>query len=543
MPTDGEHKIKGYPEYAPSNDPRLQQQYELYGKDTSFEDANLAAGWGVGPTVTAEEFELGTPRNFNDVRDPNANMFRYGLWYDIYSNVEDPTILGFTCEIDDSIQSPLFSTGPYSAQAFIEKYSFLPEIAARAQILEQFQINIKMMFRSLESTRTNSTDLPYVKSHYLEKITGMKSLSNKFIKYKEDALLFTMHEDVTMYAQYLAQLYNNLAYSYRNGKTLIPENLLRFTLKIKVTEIRNFKTVVRAVFDDTDRETARRSLININSSGIKYSLYDCNFDFFESQNHGDEIQIGGIGASVASTSNMDFKIYYKVASRLFKSEVIDDLSGATNQRGDLNDREYDPRTRFDRDAFFKEADSQPDFSLDVREQENDFANNEGETQLTPANNVYNAPQRDENRLKSSQNMQTDPQLNDNLQSDSTGNNLKGKFNRIKDKAKGDLLNSVDRYKDARIKDFKKLQKSLISRGLGALQDLKEGLLEKFRRKRGDLLNQLIGELKDEVGIVQISPANVYTDTFDPNSVQSIINDLGAGVGGDLEDFLRGFNNF
>jgi len=543
---DNENKIKGYPKYADSEDPRTGKPYELYGDGKDISEADLESGWGVGPEVSTEDYALGKGRTFNDVRDPNANVFRYGLWYDIYSNVEDPTLLGFTCEIDDSENSPLFGTGDYSARAFIEKYNGMPEIAARGTLLTQFQRNIKMMFKSMESTRTSESDFPYVKSHYLERIVGLKTLSKKFADYKEDEIVFTMHEDVTMFAQYLARLYNNLAYSYRNGKTMIPENLLRFNLVIKITEIRNFKTVVRELTEGAQPEDSLRKMININSAQLRYTLYDCNFDFFESQNHGDDMQISGIGSSVPSTSNQDFKINWKNVSRFFKSEVIDDLSGSTNGRTDMNDREYNPRINLDSSAFFKEAESQPDFDID-RNPDNDFKKNEGPQNLKPNQSTNNQAQRDENRNKASQSMQTDPNLNDNLQFDDAGNSLKGKAKKLIQQEKEKLLRSVERYKDSRVRDFQQLQNSLQDRGLGALQDLRDGVLERFRRQRGDLLNDLFEDVREdleqELGLKFITPENVYTDTFDPNSVQNVINDLGANVYGDFEDFIQGFNNF
>jgi hypothetical protein len=543
---DNENKIRGYPEYAPSEDPRTGKPYELYGDGKDISESNQESGWGVGSGVSPEEYDLSKGRTFNEVRDPNSNVFRYGLWYDIYSNVEDPTLLGFTCEIDDSENSPLFATGDYSARAFIEKYKGMPEIAARENILTQFQRNIKMMFKSMESTRTSESDFPYVKSHYLERMVGLKALSKKFADYKEDEIVFTMHEDVTMFAQYLARLYNNLAYSYRSGKLMIPENLLRFNLVIKITEIRNFKTVVRELTEGTRPEEALRKMVNINSAQLRYTLYDCNFDFFESQNHGDDMQMAGIGSSVPSTSNQEFKINWKYVSRFFKSEIIDDLSGNTNSRTDMNDREYDPRISLGSSAFFKEVGTLPDADQD-KNPDNDFKKNPGPGNLEPNTTVYNQAQRDENRNKASQNMQSDSKLNDSLQFDESGNSLKGKAKKLIQREKDNLLNSLDRYKNERVTDWKQLQQSLIQNGLGALQDLKDGVLERFRRQRGELLNELFEEIRDdleqELGLKFITPENVYTDTFDPNSVQNVINDLGANVYGDIEDFIQGFNNF
>lgn len=539
MSTKNENNnIKGYPRYTKSEDPILGKPYELYENGKSFEESIIDENPDIpGRTVTVEEYSKHT-RTFNDIRDPNSNIFRYGLFYDVHSSIEDPTLLGFTCEIDDTENSPLFGTGEYSARAFIQKYSSMPEIASRETILDQFQKNIKMLFKNQQSIKTLESDLPYVKSHYLERIAGLKVLNNKFTKYKEDFLNFTLYEDVTMFTQYLAELYNNLAYSYRNGKMMIPENLLRFNLVIKVSEIRNFKTVVKSIYNQTDSESSKRTLVNINSSNIKYTLYDCNFDFIESQNHNDEIEMSGIGKSTSSTNNMDMKLYFKNVTKAFKSQMIDDLDASTNGRTDMNNREYDVRNQFNNSSFFKEEESQPDFNI-KNSSDNDYKKNDGQSNLTKGTSVLSQEERDKKRNIVSKNMANNSNISDTIDKSS----LKGKAKKILNKEKNNLLRSLDRYKDQRVRDFKQLQDSLKDAGLGALQDLKEGALSKFREKRGELLNLLINEIKEDIGLTQITPENVYTGTFDPNSVDNIIKDLGSTVGNSVEDFIRGFNNF
>jgi hypothetical protein len=54
-----------------------------------------------------------------------------------------------------------------------------------------------------------------------------------------------------MWSSYLTYLYNNLTYSYENGRELIPENLLKFNMYIKISEIRNFTSTEK--FNSTDQ--------------------------------------------------------------------------------------------------------------------------------------------------------------------------------------------------------------------------------------------------------------------------------------------------
>lgn len=529
---DNQNKVNGYPDYNNSNHPKTSQKYNLYKDDLDFTESDKS-GLSYGNGTSPEEYALSQDRTFNDVRDPNTDIFRYGLWYDLYSNVEDPTLLGFTCEIDDSENSPLFGTGPNSAAAFIEKYSGMPEVGVRDRILQRFQKNIKMLFKSMESIETKSTDFPYVKSHYLEKVVGLKALSNKFTKYKEDNLAFTMHEDVTMFAQYLAQLYNNLAYSYRSGKMIIPENLLRFNLTIKITEIRNFKTIVRELTKDSTPEDTVRKLINVNSSQLRYTLYDCNFDFFESQNHGDDMQMSSMGGSVTSTANMDFKLFFKNVTRYFKSEIIDDLRGDTNSRTDLDDYNYNPRIFVDSTNFFRVPESQPDFDID-RNPANDTKRNPGPSKLQDLKTSVNPTQSDKNR-----NLQSPGGANNNIFNGNTG---KESIKKLINKEKQNLLNNLELYKEARIKDVELLKQTLLTNVNKGLDNLKAGLAEKFRRNRAELLNQLLYEIKDDIDYT-IYPENVYDQEFKPNSKENVIKDLKTNVYDNIEDFIRGFNQF
>lgn len=464
---------------------------------------------------SVEDYQNQSVRTWNRDADPNTFIHRYGLFFDLHSNIEDPTLLGFTIEIDDSNSSPLFAdnTTKHGAAYFIEKYSNFSEIKTRKDILTEFQKQIKMFFRSQESSRTSESDLPYVKSHYINSISGLGNLTKKIVKYPDDMLIFNLYEDVTMHSQYLAQLYNNLAYSYKNQKTLIPENLLRFNLVIKISEIRNFKTVAREILNETNPAEQQRYIVNVNSSQLVYTLYDCNFLFFDSINHGEEITMAGIGVSRPENKDLELRIKYKFINRFFKSTFLDDLDVTTNSRlplnnnGSLTDR-YNPVMDLNSDpsAFFGNK-------TEVKRNDSDF---------TKSGNIST-----EDRDKNTQ---------------LYGFTQDAEFN-------GQSLSKTDRWKQKQLdkikSGFENSSKLFLQQAkqtvMGEVQKLENKVLESIRRKKGELLNQLINVVKDNIGVVEITPKNVY---YGDQTIilQDFSNQLGAGLTNDITDFLQNVNN-
>jgi len=183
---------------------------------------------------------------------------------------QDPTYLGYEIILITD-ESPLFNYDELykrqSALSFIEKYNNIYDIAKRKELLIKFQEQLKEIF--LVSTDTN---LPQSsRRHYIEMIVGLDKLNEKIVKYDKDLIEITLTEDVSLRTQYLIELYNNLIYDYKNKRNIIPENLLRFNMIIKIEDIRDFKI--------------NNKIINNRKSGtfLVYKLNDCNFKFTESQ--------------------------------------------------------------------------------------------------------------------------------------------------------------------------------------------------------------------------------------------------------------------
>jgi hypothetical protein len=58
-------------------------------------------------------------------------------------------------------------------------------------------------------------------------------------------------------------------------------------------------------------------------SQIVYTLHDCNFDFFESKNYGNDLEIGGYGGGPTYTpQSLSFDIYFKSVTRSSKFPLI-----------------------------------------------------------------------------------------------------------------------------------------------------------------------------------------------------------------------------
>jgi hypothetical protein len=257
--------------------------------------------------------------NINTLRsivDGNTDIFRYGLYkYDRTNEFDQPTMLGFTIEIDES-SSPLFN----ELQNFFDRYAKKNvEIKARMSIYEELLTQLRMFFNSQETDRNEM----YIKSHYINSVTGLNLLNNKFTKYGEDKLTFQLQEDIGMHVTYMTQLWKNLVYSYDTGRRIIPTNLAKFNIRIKISEIRNFTSLSRInkidpAADDAEVLNALRN----NVSSLIYTVWDCHFDAVESSPAPETITQAGIDAALPAYSTVGLDMYYRTASRFFRPSLI-----------------------------------------------------------------------------------------------------------------------------------------------------------------------------------------------------------------------------
>lgn len=257
--------------------------------------------------------------------DPGNANFQY----------EDPTLLGF--EIMLETECPLFSDANQKSSAayFLKQYgSDIKEIAERNEILTEFQKTLFLIFdKDFNSQNVRN------KTYYIESVLGMDKLNAMITKYdgindSSDKLTITLSEDVSMLSLYLAELYNNLAYSYKNQRYLIPENCLRFDMKIKVRDIRNFALPNPAHKENPTIEP----LLKLNKdhiSNIIYTIHDCNFDFFNSQNFKQDLKVGGFEGMNKEVARLDFDIYFRSVSREIAPDLLPNSITISNKKADI----------------------------------------------------------------------------------------------------------------------------------------------------------------------------------------------------------------
>ena len=218
---------------------------------------------------------------------------------------QDPIVFGFEIVID-AISSPLLNG---SVSDFLNNYNMISEIRSKIPVYEDFKQQFIKFFKTVGSITINNEQVNLSKtrtgyansdspktlfqsgrqaymSHYLKKVEGLNLLSESntadikkyLVDYRKDVIKLDFSEDVSMSLGTLAHLYKLMYWSKPNGKSLVPENLLRFNCDIIVSEVRNFNRVRRAI-DSNDLE-----VIKDNLSRYIYSLKECQF-YFNSMPH------------------------------------------------------------------------------------------------------------------------------------------------------------------------------------------------------------------------------------------------------------------
>jgi uncharacterized FlaG/YvyC family protein len=259
------------------------------------------------------------------------------LYKNFVDKIEDPTILTFTIEIDTA-NSPLFnydkSTSLYNfIQQRISEFPSSQEQSLEGvnpivnsiigglydnheDIWREFVISMTEFFRPYASRMEDN----YSKAHYIESVSGIKELDRTWTGTGEDKifefskLTFKMREDVKMSARNIYFLYNSLIKHQRSGKFLIPENLLRFNMWIKISEIRNFTSLRYAIQTGANQDVI--DAIKRDVTSIYYYVQDCNFDF--NKLHSEEIY----SIENSTVANLEFDVIFRRAFRVFKPTLL-----------------------------------------------------------------------------------------------------------------------------------------------------------------------------------------------------------------------------
>lgn len=411
--------------------------------------------------------------NTNKMLSIDEDIFRYSLSDDY----EDPTLLGFSILFKDN--SPLFSEDKNSVFDFINKYQNIRDISIRGQILTEF----KRIFNNIFRFDFNN-QIQKQKRYYIESILGLNRLNAKMTKYKEDKLTITLTEDVSMLSLYLAELYNNLVYDYKNQRYMIPENCLRFDMIIKIYDYRDFIVPNNlnnpATSQDQFSNQIKNLIINENISQQIYVLRDCNFDFFNSQNHLDNLTMAGYNTVSKEPANLSFDIYYKSVERETYPLLLNNRIILSNKKTNLINN--DAKTN----ELFK-----------------DLKSNDQYTEINT-------------RIKKS-NSKT--QFNPTFINETNKDGKKGWWSQTTDVLKSTTAEYVDNYKDK--------------------------VLQKIREKRGELLNNLLNQIRGNFNVPPIIyPDNVYDPNFYKLSLENFAKGLATNLYNNAEDSIQsGVNEF
>ena len=269
---------------------------------------------------------------------------------------EDPVMFGFDLIIRDQ-ESPLFSSVlTDSVQGFFSSGIVdSTEMKSREAVWSTFKNHFFQFFRTSLETQpsmvTDNTDNPTNSRfhYYLTKITGLDSLvesntmetTKSFVDYGKDMIKLDFSEDVTLRLGKMAALYKSLYWSRMSGKTLIPENLLRFDCDIIVSEVRNFARIKKVISDDP---LGGLQTLRDNTSRYVYTLYECQL-FFDKMPHGDVIDLASQPAAYEGYS-MGFTYKYSTMR-------LDSFDPKIETYKPINNGSYDPFGISSFDKFLK----------------------------------------------------------------------------------------------------------------------------------------------------------------------------------------------
>lgn len=487
------------------------------------------------------------------ITEGNLDVFRYGLHKYNNSVFEDPTYLGFAVELDED--SALFT----QVLPFLEKHSTTrTEMQARIPVYNEFVNRVKMIFNSQESVSSPDQRSHFIKQHYINSISGFSKLARKFNRWREDRLDIELYEDISLTSTYLAYLYNNLIYSYENGRIIIPENLLKFNLRIKVSEIRNLTSISKL----KSTEATDQAIVNalkFNVTCIAYKLFDCEFDFVNSQPFDDTIAQAGIGQNLPSESILNMGIFFKSSSYQIYAPLIPNSISINNNKVDLgitvtnSNGSTNPNGQVNPSDVLIGADGQPFQQLKVS------SVSDGSIEGFPAAST-----------KKPSDLSTYTIETDNNENVKTENDLATKAQQLRDliaydeelAPEGTPLRSTV-FPTLKPGDPRTMLDNIIGKDLtnalkdptAALKDLgtKVGkqvensakwqlhlAIQRLKQKRNELVRKFVNDVERQVGIKTIVPDNVYTQQ-DYYSVllDQLKSDVGLTIGNEVIKTITG----
>jgi len=303
-------------------------EYDKYG-DVSTSDFKFKLDYDNAETVL-QSFETAT--NLNSFEQSKSRIWNYdeGDYITPHDN-EDPVYFGFDIVIDVDA-SPLLN-GALEEFLLGEWSNGLDdEVSSRIEIYYEFVRELSKYFRfsrrvtfngiepnSIFKTDFNSEEFRKNKFYYVKSIGGLDKLSesntpgkhNAFVDYMNDLLTLGFYEDTTLNMGTLYTLYKSLYWSRLRGKSICPENLLRFDMKLNISELRNFVSVKKGA--SVEENLSKLEILRSNLSKYEYKVYECQF-FFSKATHPDSIDLG---SKPEVTDKWEIQLAYKNADMAF----------------------------------------------------------------------------------------------------------------------------------------------------------------------------------------------------------------------------------
>jgi hypothetical protein len=479
--------------------------------------------------------ELFNPQNteLRTLVDANQDVFRYGLNKFDDSKYEDPTYLGFTIEIDD--KSALFN----DVLPFLEKHSDKTEMSARISVYKEFIAKVRQIFNSQESIKDESDKSKFIKQHYINSVSGLNLLTKKFVEWREDKLSVELFEDIAMFSTYLTHLYNNLIYSYENGRMMIPENLLKFNLYIKISEIRNLTSIAKLNSREISQQQIAQSLKS-NITCLVYKLYDCEFDFFASQPIPESIIQSGIDSSAPSHAVLSLDIYFKSVSRQVYNPLVSNALSMNDNKVDLDVKIISTSGQASTtgqspnpSASTTTSDGQPTQkqqvnTVSIYNQEAFMTQNQ---KKASSNSTYETEKKNGGVTEQRDLTEKEKQIEEIKKSNKPLNPFKAvdPAQTVNDEEQTFLQSLGQQAKQAGRNVVETSQK-VIKRRIETLA----------LQKRNELIRTFLNRVKQTATLnKQINPDNVYTDAnYFKNALAQIGGDIGQSVSGELTDLLK-----
>jgi len=258
------------------------------------------------------------------------DQFDTGEYISRYDN-EDPVFFGFEIELNTKT-SPLLNgtveeflnntnTNVKGSDTVFDKYS---ELTGKVPIIKEFKKELSRYFKLSTDYDAKDSDGQFIfetdtlndKKFYINRLKGLHNLNERnlgdatkqFVDYRKEKIGVTFYEDTSLNLGTLYSLYKQLYWSRLNGKSIIPENILRFDCKIIVSELRNLTAVKKALANKGV------DVLKANVSRYVYYIYECQF-FFDKPTHEDDVNIGD---AVKSTPKYDISFDFKYSNMVFE---------------------------------------------------------------------------------------------------------------------------------------------------------------------------------------------------------------------------------